>query len=164
MLTKSCVLHCEIEFVHPFSDGTGRMGRLWQTLALMRASPVFAYLYIEALVRESQNGYYKALAAADQRADADPFITFMLGLIEEGLADLLASQRPALGARERIIHFRETWRDAQFGRKDYLVVFPELSTATASRDLRDAVAKGDIERTGDGRTTMCRITWPYTER
>ena len=164
MLIKSCVLHYEIEFVHPFSDGNGRMGRLWQTLALMRASPVFAHLPVEALVRESQKGYYKALADADQRGDAKPFITFMLGLIEEALAQLLASQRPALGAAERIIHFREVWGDAQFGRKDYLGVFPELSTATASRDLRDAVAKGDIERTGNGRTTMYRIAGPNTER
>jgi Fic family protein len=163
ILIKSCVLHYEIEFIHPFSDGNGRMGRLWQTVALMRYSPLFAFLPVEALVRNQQKAYYKALGAADRAGDAQVFIVFMLRLVEEALVELLGSQRPVLDSAGRMAHFRDVVGQDRFDRKHYRSVFPALSTATASRDLRDATASGVLVRSGDGRTTSYRFK-PASDR
>ena len=158
MLIKSCVVHYEIEFIHPFSDGNGRMGRLWQTLSLMRYSPVFAYLHVEGLVKAAQKKYYTALANADKSGDAAPFIRFMLGRIEEALKELLSAKRPRLNAADRMAFFLESRGVKKFSRKDYLKVFPELSPATASRDLLEAVERKVVKKSGDGRTSVYRRT------
>lgn len=84
-LISSSILHYEIEFIHPFSDGNGRMGRLWQSLALARWHPELAYLPVESVIRERQTAYYDALGAADRAAEATPFIEFILDAISESL-------------------------------------------------------------------------------
>lgn len=78
LLIRSCVFHYEFEFIHPFSDGNGRMGRLWQSLILGRLHPVFEYLPIENLVYANQQQYYDAIAKSTEKADSGPFIDFML--------------------------------------------------------------------------------------
>lgn len=80
-LIRSCVFHYEFEFIHPFSDGNGRMGRLWQTLILGQWRKVFYSLPIENTIKNNQQNYYKALAAADDKADSTVFIEFMLSII-----------------------------------------------------------------------------------
>ncbi len=84
-LIASSILHYEIEFIHPFSDGNGRMGRLWQSLALARWHPELAYLPVESVIRERQTAYYNALGASDRAAEATPFIELILDAITESL-------------------------------------------------------------------------------
>ncbi|MDP1666710.1 MAG: Fic family protein [Methylobacter sp.] len=86
-LISSCLFHYELEFIHPFADGNGRMGRLWQTLILRQWKPLLGYLPVETVIRERQNEYYRALAEADERADAAPFVEFMLQALRDAMRE-----------------------------------------------------------------------------
>ena len=81
LLIRSCVFHFEFEFIHPFSDGNGRMGRLWQSLILGKLNPIFEYLPIENMVYANQQKYYDAISKSTKLNDSYPFIDFMLGEI-----------------------------------------------------------------------------------
>lgn len=84
-LIKSAVVHYEIEMIHPFNDGNGRIGRLWQSVILSRANPIFAWIPIETIIYAYQAEYYQVLAQADKENDSTVFIEFMLGVILETL-------------------------------------------------------------------------------
>lgn len=94
-LIASAAFHYEFEFIHPFSDGNGRMGRLWQSLILSRWQPVLAYLPVETAIKRRQQAYYDELAAADARAECSPFIEFMLTAIEDSLREAIGLERRA---------------------------------------------------------------------
>lgn len=158
VLIKSCVFHYEFEFIHPFTDGNGRMGRLWQTLILMQEYPVFEFLPVESLIKQNQDSYYKSLSLADKSGTSTPFIEFMLGLVSQSLDELLKAQPTHLSTPDRINGFRESFSNADFSRKDYLQQFKEISTATASRDLRWAVDNGLLQKLGDKRLATYRFT------
>jgi Fic family protein len=92
LLVKSCVFHYNLAYIHPFSDGNGRMSRLWQTLILMNAHPVFEYLPFETLIRRKQLSYYRVLASCDKAGNSTKFIEFMLGILDVALDNLLKKQ------------------------------------------------------------------------
>lgn len=153
LLIKSCVFHYEFEFVHPFLDGNGRMGRLWQTLILMQKYPVFEYLPVESLIKENQLEYYKVLSQSDKSGHSAPFIEFMLNIILQALDNLLKTQNRTLTVQDRIELYKGFIGSNQFSRKDYLQNFKEISQATASRDLKWAVEQDFLIKTGDKRLT-----------
>lgn len=78
VLIKSCVFHYEFEFIHPFLDGNGRMGRLWQTLILMQQYQIFEFLPVESLIKKNKQKYYDVLSQSDKMEASTPFIEFML--------------------------------------------------------------------------------------
>lgn len=93
LLIRSCVFHYEFEFIHPFIDGNGRMGRLWQSLILTRLHPLFQHLPVENMIHANQQAYYDAIAESSRRGNSAPFIDFML---REILRTLKSHQGEAL--------------------------------------------------------------------
>jgi Fic family protein len=154
ILIKSCVFHYEIEFIHPFMDGNGRMGRLWQTVILRQYSPVFEFLPIEALIKARQSEYYRILGESDNKGDSTGFIEFMLQIINESLEELLINQKVNLTSQDRISIFKDKIKYLSFNRQDYMRQVRGISASTASRDLKLAVDNHILEKYGDKRTTL----------
>lgn len=147
-LIKSCVFHYEMEFIHPFLDGNGRMGRLWQTVILLQDFPVFEYLPFEKLISETQNDYYQSLSESDKLGKSTPFIEYMLGVIDKSLAELLNYTQRILKDTDRLAYFLGQGF-TEFSRKDYMRVFKDISTATASRDLKKGLELNLFESSGE---------------
>ena len=87
-LLKSAIFHYEFEFIHPFADGNGRMGRMWHTLLLGQWKEVLFWLPVEELIRARQQEYYDALGAADAQADSTGFVTLILCILRDTIAEL----------------------------------------------------------------------------
>lgn len=157
-LIKSCIFHYELEFVHPFSDGNGRMGRLWQQLILMKEDPIFEFLSVESLIKKTQDEYYNILAQCDAEAESTKFIEYSLQLISNVLDEHIQSITYApMDMNARLNHAKSKFQTKWFSRKEYIQVHKSISTATASRDLLHGVESLILEKVGDKNKTKYRF-------
>jgi Fic family protein len=150
---KAAATHYELEFIHPFSDGNGRVGRLWEHRLLLDVHPVFEHVPVESVVRDRQDAYYTALGEADRAGDSAPFLVFSLTATRDALTELISELRPEPAtAATRLARARAQFGKRAFSRGEYARLFPSISTATASRDLKAGVDEGALARTGDKAT------------
>ena len=155
-LIKSCVFHYEMEFIHPFLDGNGRMGRIWQTLILIEKYPVFEFLPFETLISNDQEKYYKALGESDKSGQSTKFIEYMLEVIDVSLSELLNFNDRTINEQDRLEYFTSLNKN-EFSRKDYMDVFKDISSATASRDLKKGLELNLFEKTGEKNKTIYKL-------
>ncbi len=158
ILIKACVFHYELEFIHPFVDGNGRMGRLWQQRILMEHSPVFEYLAVETWIHREQKKYYQALEKSDQAGSSTLFIEFSLDLVLKELERFHSQYRPEKSYFEdRIRSVSVHFGTRSFSRKDYQALHKHISAPTASRDLARAVREQSLTISGTKATAMYRV-------
>ena len=150
-LIKSCVFHYELELIHPFSDGNGRIGRLWHTLLLSRWKSVFAWLPVESIIHDRQQAYYEAINLSNNMGESTPFIDFMLSAIEEALTD--ATQGSPLSTdqlrRQKIEQFLQ--ENGLITNADVRQLFG-VSAATANRILAKLTEEGLLQKIRIGRS------------
>lgn len=161
LLVRSCVFHYEFEFIHPFSDGNGRIGRLWQSLILGRLNPVFEHLPVENMVYSKQQAYYEAINRSSDLGESGPFIDFMLEEILDALvvhqgksnADI-AGEKGLNYQKQRVLGYLRADRHISAAK---IAADLDMSPRQIERMLADMKAKGIIRRIGANRNGYWEI-------
>ena len=156
-LIVSSVFHYEFEFIHPFKDGNGRMGRLWQTLLLAQWKPLFFDLPLESVIKEHQQAYHQALGSADEAVESTLFIEFMLGAILQTLAKNAPPNAPlnapvnlhALKTTDAILHLLGD--NPHLTRKEMAAQIGK-DVRTIGRVIKTLQENGLLQRVGSAKT------------
>lgn len=162
-LIKSCVFHYEFEFIHPFQDGNGRMGRLWQTVILKEWKSVFAWLPIETLIKENQVEYYNALNSSDSDANSTNFTVFMLQTILRTIKEIIETEKKItlkitvkITANQKKI--LETIKQNPFVTQEELSSIVGIAKLNINKNMKKLQEQGIIERVGadkNGKWIVC---------
>ena len=151
MLIRSCVFHYELELIHPFADGNGRIGRLWHTLLLSKWVPGFAWLPIESIIHANQQDYYAAINAANEAGESTVFIEFMLSAIKASLIEAVNVRDEMSDGVTNKAQLRWDKIQAYLQKHDYITnanvqELCHVSPATANRILTSLVKEGRLIR------------------
>ncbi|SOE21735.1 Fic family protein [Spirosomataceae bacterium TFI 002] len=152
-IIKSCLFFYEMLTIEPFSEGNGRVSRFWFKVLLRCDFPVFEYIPLEHLIYNNHDLLIDALTKSGRIGKPTDFLEFMLTIIDTAIQDFFKQNEEIKTAEQRLAFFvSETAKE--FSRKDYMVTFNQISTATASRDLKLGVEKGLLKKEGDKRKTI----------
>lgn len=164
-LVASCVFHYELEFIHPFADGNGRMGRLWQTLILRTWKPLLAYLPVETVVRDRQDDYYRVLAEADKQADATPFVEFMLQALLNAIQQAVAIDQVTDQVTDQVARIIHALAAGELGSVALMKALDLTHKPTFRANYLDpAIEGGWIERTQPGSPRSPTQRYRITEK
>lgn len=158
LLIKSCVFHYEFEFIHPFSDGNGRIGRLWQSMILGKLHPAFPQLPVENMVYASQSGYYKAIEESSKLSDCSPFIDFMLGEILTTLKQSTVESPCLTASEQNIIQFMRA--DASISARQ-LAEQCGISARQIEKYIAELKKKGVLQRKGARKNGKWKVLLPH---
>ena len=157
-LIKSSVFHYEFEFIHPFMDGNGRIGRLWQSVILYRYDKIFEYIPVETIIKRNQMEYYEAIQKSTNQGESTEFIKFMLETIKQATTQFTKGIKPSHQSTEiRLNIAKEHFGKTLFRRKDFLEIHNGISPQTATKDLAFATRNGLLEKTGENINTKYRF-------
>ncbi len=156
LLIKSCVFHYEFEFIHPFSDGNGRIGRLWQSVILHQWKPIFSSMPTESIIRDNQEAYYVALEAAGEMGESTPFVEFMLEMILQTIQNV-PNDDPDNVPKDRSELILDQLAKTPEMSVRQLSELLSVSDKTIKRDLEKLKNEHKIERIGSNRKGYWQI-------